>query len=81
MLGCTVTDTITGFRGTVTVTGICHYITGCSQALVAPRAKDDNSFVAPEWIDLQRLHVNTDVPSVTLENGRTPGFDRAPPKR
>lgn len=78
-LGQTVTDRITGFKGVVT--GIVHYISGCHQALVTPRVKDDGSAGDPHWYDLQRLEIDGTAAIVTLDNGPTPGFDRAAPKR
>lgn len=79
-LGATVEDVITGFRGTVT--GIVHYITGCDQALVAPRGLDgDGKIRESNWYDIQRLVVDTSVPRIVLDNGKTPGFDKAAPKR
>lgn len=78
-LGQTVRDRITGFQGVVT--GIVNYISGCHQALVTPRVKDDGSASDANWYDLQRLELVGNVPMVVLDNGPTPGFDRAPPKR
>lgn len=78
-LGQTVRDRITGFQGVVT--GVVNYISGCNQALVVPRVKDDGSLTDAQWFDLQRLEVETSIATVTLDNGSSPGFDRAPPKR
>lgn len=78
-LGVTAVDRITGFRGVVT--GIVEYISGCNQALVVPRVKEDGSSTDAQWFDLQRLSVDSAHPVVTLDNGSSPGFDRAPPKR
>lgn len=54
-LGDKVTDKITGFQGIVT--GIVHHITGCHQALLAPKVKEDGALVRSEWFDLDRLEV------------------------
>jgi hypothetical protein len=78
-LGATVKDRITGFSGVVT--GIVHYLTGCHQALVAPPLGPDGAFRDSAWFDLQRLAVDALVQPVVLDNGATPGADRAPPKR
>ena len=79
-LGVTVEDIITGFKGTVT--GIVHYITGCDQALVAPRGLDsDGKIRDSNWYDIQRLKVDTTVARIVLDNSATPGFDKAAPKR
>lgn len=50
-LGDRVRDLITGFEGVVT--GRCEYITGCTQVLVAPAAKD-GAFVESHWFDVDR---------------------------
>lgn len=78
-LGSTVKDRITGFAGVVT--GKCQYLTGCSQALVAPRLSHEGSFQEPHWFDEQRLEVDTSADIVALDNGPSPGFDKEPPKR
>lgn len=78
MLGNTVKDRVTGFSGVVT--GVVHYLTGCSQALVQPPVKD-GELKESHWFDVQRLETDVATPAIVLENGDTPGFDRAPPKR
>ncbi|TAM96257.1 MAG: hypothetical protein EPN45_21200 [Rhizobiaceae bacterium] len=78
ILGSRVRDKITGFTGIVT--GRCEYISGCNQALVAPSAKEDGTLPDSHWVDEQRLD-RLDDSLVALDNGATPGFDRAAPKR
>lgn len=78
-LGDTVRDVITNFTGVVT--GIVEYISGCNQALVTPRLKNDGSREEGCWFDLQRLVVDTTHARVELDNGKTPGADMAPPRR
>lgn len=78
-LGITVQDKITGFKGVLN--GIVRYISGCHQGLVVPRVKDDGSLIDSQWFDLQRLDHQEGTPRIRLENGDTPGHDRAPPKR
>jgi len=78
-LGQTVTDKITGFAGIVT--GRVEYISGCNQCLVTPRVGADGAFKEAQWFDEQRLHVDTSMAILVLDNGRTPGFDKAAPKR
>lgn len=77
-LGKKATDKITGFKGTVI--GVVYYLTGCHQALIVPKATDENKAPDGTWYDLQRLSF-TDEPALTLENGDTPGCDIAPPGR
>lgn len=78
-LGQTVTDKITGFSGIVT--GYVTYISGCNQALVMPKVCKEGKLQEGQWIDEQRLVVNTRVKSIKLDNSRARGFDCAPPKR
>lgn len=78
-LGTKVTDKITGFTGTVT--GYVQYITGCNQALVAPKVGKDGTAKSAEWLDEQRLVVDRKVKRVVLNNGAAPGFDKAAPIR
>lgn len=77
-LGCQVTDKITGFKGTVT--GLVFYLTGCNQALVAPRVTEPSKLPEGQWIDVGRLDVG-DEPPITLETGESPGACEAPPVR
>ncbi len=79
LLGLTVKDKINGFTGIVT--GFCQYLTGCNQALVAPTCGPDGAVRESHWIDVQRLSVVEGIERFTLDNGPTPGFDKAPPKR
>jgi hypothetical protein len=78
-LGHTYRDKITGFRGVAV--GVVQYLSGCNQALLAPKCGDDGSLRESQWFDLQRLELIDQVPPVTLDNGATPGCDRAAPKR
>ncbi|WP_336974188.1 hypothetical protein [Sphingobium aromaticiconvertens] len=77
LLGRRGRDIITGFEGTIT--GHCNYLTGCSQVLMAPPAKD-GAYVDSQWFDVQRVALTEDE-AVVLDNGPTPGCDRAAPKR
>jgi len=77
-LGITVKDRITGFKGVVT--GFVQYISGCNQALVVPKASGEGAYIEAQWFDIQRLE-QQDEPQIKLDNGATPGCDRAPPKR
>ena len=70
-LGQRVEDNITGFAGTVT--GIAEYITGCRQALVVARVKEDGDFKS-HWFDEDRL---VDVPESEKRKG---GPQSTPPK-
>ena len=77
-LGIKVKDKITGFEGVVT--GYVEYLSGCNQALVAPRVKEDGSLIDSEWIDEQRLD-RVGKTQITLDNGAHPGADTPAPKR
>jgi hypothetical protein len=76
-LGQEYKDLITGFKGVCT--GITTYISGCTQALICPRCKKDSKSEA-EWLDIQRLQ-STGKKIIELDNVKTPGFDKAAPKR
>lgn len=78
-LGSTVTDRITGFTGTLT--GICTYISGCSQGLVVPKVDSEGKLRDGQWFDIQRLAVDFATPIVTLDNSATPGPDATPTRR
>lgn len=79
-LGIVAKDKITGFQGTVT--GICQYISGCNQALLAPRVDDKGAAREGAWFDLQRLEqIGSDDDAIVLDNGDTPGCDKAAPIR
>lgn len=70
-------DRVTGFSGTCV--GIATYISGCTQACIAPKIGNDGAFRQSEWFDIQRIAVEDGT--ISLENGRTPGPDREAPKR
>jgi hypothetical protein len=77
-LGHTFRDRITGFQGICT--GYVEYLTGCNQALVVPPISADGAIRSAEWFDVQRLERQANPP-VALDNGATPGPDKAAPKR
>jgi hypothetical protein len=77
-LGLTYKDKITGFEGVAT--GYVQYLTGCNQVLIAPRCSSDGALRDSQWFDQQRLE-DIGVSAVTLDNGTTPGCDRAAPRR
>ncbi len=66
LLGMTVVDRITGFKGVVT--GYVRYLTGCNQALVCPPVGDDGALRDSTWFDEQRLIVREDMAPVLLDN-------------
>jgi hypothetical protein len=79
-IGRKVTDRITGFCGTAIAR--CEYMTGCNQILVQPECSE-GSWKKPEseWFDEQRLDVDMRGEKIGLDNGFSPGFDKAAPKR
>lgn len=77
-LGKQYQDKITGFEGVVT--GFVQYISGCNQALLAPKVGSDGALRDSQWLDIQRL-TPLDGEAVVLDNGTTPGPDRAPARR
>ena len=78
-LGCTYTDVITGYKGVAT--GHCTYISGCNQTLLIPQVTAEGKRDGGEWFDDQRLECDYAAPPIVLNNGSTPGCDRAAPKR
>lgn len=78
-LGLTYTDKITGFKGVAV--GHVRYLSGCNQALLAPKVGESGALVSSEWFDEQRLDVNPTAVEITLNNTETPGFDRPAPRR
>lgn len=64
LLGRTVVDQITGFRGVVT--GEVKYVTGCNQVLVTPRCKEDGTAQDARWFDVDRVTVDVDVAPVVI---------------
>ncbi len=61
LLGHTVVDAVTGFRGVVT--GVIFYLTGSDQALVVAPAEAGKPGEST-WIDTPRLLVSADVPAI-----------------
>ena len=76
-LGYSYKDRLTGFTGICT--GRVEYLTGCNQALLQPRVSAEGAMRDSVWIVEQRLVQLADEP-VTLDNGKTPGFDKPAPK-
>lgn len=63
-----VRDVITGFTGRVM--GVCHYATGCDQALVSsPDLKPDGESVS-KWFDVERLEIVEGEPLVLPGNAK-----------
>lgn len=79
ILGYTVKDRITGFRGVVT--GICAYVSGCHQVLIVPPMSADGKLPDSHWFDVQRCEIEPGTNRLVFDNGATPGCDRAAPKR
>lgn len=78
-LGATYRDKITGFQGVAV--GFVTYISGCNQALLAPPVNQEGALRDSQWFDQQRLELVSGTQAVLLDNGDTPGCDRAAPKR
>ncbi len=77
-LGKKYKDKITGFEGVAT--GYVEYISGCNQLLLAPPVGSDGTLRDSQWFDEQRLKALY-ADRIVLDNGNTPGCDRAAPKR
>lgn len=72
-LGKKYKDKITKFSGVCT--GFCEYLTGCNQLLIQPESEKDS-----RWIDAQRLE-QVGKSQVSLDNSKSPGFDKQAPIR
>ena len=70
-------DSITGFSGIFT--GTCDYITGCKQALIQPRVKEDGDFVESRWLDMDRLEIVASKPIELAVSDNGP--DKPAPRR
>jgi len=77
-LGAEYRDKITKFKGICT--GSCDYISGCNQALLAPRVGKDGKKNGGEWFDVQRLE-RAGSKIIKLDNIETPGCDMPAPIR
>lgn len=77
-LGCTYQDRITNFCGVAI--GYVEYLTGCNQVLLSPTVDDSGSIRESHWFDVQRVFLRPG-PKIELDNGATPGCDKAAPKR
>lgn len=75
-LGKKYKDKITGFEGVAT--GYVKYLTGCNQVLLAPKVSATGAIGESVWMDEQRLDEQSDE-AIVLDNGKTPGADKAPP--
>lgn len=85
LLGYTVIDQVTGFKGIVT--GQVQYLTGCNQYLVVPRIDDKGAMRDGNWLDESRLvadfasgPLRLYVPS-EVQTGMNPGPDSAPDRK
>lgn len=78
-MGHTCKDKVSGFVGVCT--GVVDYLTGCSQALLSPKADEKNSVGESKWFDLQRLVIVEGSIAIVLDNSATPGCDLAAPVR
>jgi hypothetical protein len=76
-LGAEYRDIVTGFVGVCT--GRVDYLTGCNQALLAPRAKE-GALRESAWFDVQRLE-RTKKATLSVDNSQHNGFDKAAPIR
>ena len=78
VLGASYEDAVTGYKGVAV--GHARYLTGCSQVLLMPRVDAKGERRDGEWFDIQRLKRSA-AKVIRLDNSKTPGPDRAAPKR
>lgn len=79
ILGATYRDKITDFEGVCT--GFVQYLTGCNQALLVGKVSHNGGEAPALWFDQQRLSIVAEREVIQLDNGSTPGFDKAAPIR
>jgi hypothetical protein len=64
LLGITVTDKVTGFKGVVT--SISFELYGCIQALVNPGIDKEGKIQEQRWFDTNRLRIGPET--IVMEN-------------
>lgn len=69
-------DRITGFEGTIV--GVVHYLTGCSQYLLQPKAKNGD-FKDAKWFDEGRISFGEQVINPSDIKAEKDGCDLAAP--
>lgn len=74
-LGEEVTESITGYKGTVTAR--CEYTTGCVQYQVTPKCKAGGKYDEGCWLDEDRLIVKAVVKKKS-PRVRTPDYSGGP---
>ena len=80
LMGKTVTDKITGFKGVVT--SYTYHMTGCNQCIVAPPVDPKTGEIKDSaWFDVQRLTVDAKKEQILLDNSKTPGACAVPASR
>lgn len=79
ILGATVKDRVTGFKGVATA--YCIYLTGCNQVAVTPPVDGEGKARDGVWFDVQRLEIDTGKKVIRLDNEKAPGFGAPPPAR
>lgn len=71
LLGQTVTDKVTGYRGVVTTVSFDLY--GCIQAIVTPPEIKDGIPVSGAWFDVNRLAVTSKKRVMEVPDFASPG--------
>lgn len=56
LLGRTAKDKVTGFNGVITSVSFDLY--GCTQAIVSPPVRDDQTKPDAHWLDVNRLEIS-----------------------
>lgn len=73
LLGASLKDRITGFAGRCTA--LMRNVTGCDQAFLQPRLKDDGTLPDGHWFDVTRLEATGEPRIEIAAAAAAPGGD------
>ncbi len=77
LIGFTVKDIVTGFKGIVT--GQAIYITGCDQVSITSQC-GENDTGHTMWVDINRIKINQNLDRIVLDTSVNKGACQAPSK-
>ena len=66
ILGCTVEDVVTGFKGVASTLSFDLY--GCVQVVITPQVNKDGETKDGKWFDITRLKVTNSTPVMAMPN-------------
>jgi hypothetical protein len=77
VLGCEVTDIVTGFKGIVT--GYHKWLTGCDTCTINPKVTKGGGKVDSECLDVNRLKYSGKGVSIETKSDEKPGGPQTTP--